>query len=439
MAGTFFLLTLGCAKNEVDSRGIEENLTRAGWQQTETAEEADLLICNSCAFITPAKEEAIETILTMGEIKERFPEKKIIMCGCFPQRNPEELAAELPEVDAFFGTDAAETIADFLVKERIMVNPHPETPYSPTTGYKILPGGKSAYLKISEGCDNCCSYCAIPLIRGSFRSRPADAILKEAEMLVRDKGIVEINLISQDTTAWYDPDNPDYRLENLLRDIAGIKGISWLRPLYLHPAHLRPEIIDTMCTGGKILPYFDLPVQHLSDRILTSMGRKTDWETIRNLCREIRKKAPEATLRTTVIAGYPEETDEDFRLLCSRMEEIRFDKLGAFAYSPEEGTRAAEIQPLPRVLVDKRFDKIMRLQKRISSELLKEQTGKILQVLIEEKVEGEENLFIGRSPADAPDVDGCVVVSSKKEDIIGTIIPVKIIRTTEYDLYGEKI
>ena len=438
MAGSFFLLTLGCAKNMVDSRGIRESLVQAGWTSTETAEEADLLICNSCGFITPAKEEAIETILAMGEIKERYPEKKIIMCGCFPQRNAEELAAELPEVDAFFGTDAAEHIAKYPLKERVVVHPHPEGPYTPGTGYDILPGGKSAYLKIAEGCDNCCSYCAIPLIRGSFRARPAADILKEAEYLVREKGILEINLISQDTTAWYDPENQEYRLEQLLRDIAKIEGLAWIRPLYLHPAHLRPEIIDAICSGGKILPYFDLPVQHLSDPILKDMGRKTDWKTIRTLCSTIRAKQPLATLRTTVIAGYPGESDEDFRLLCERLEEIGFDKLGAFAYSPEEGTVAGSRQPEPEILVKKRYDRIMRLQKRISTDRLRNQTGRTVPVLIEEKVEGEENLFIGRSPADAPDVDGCVVVSSKKEDIIGTIIPVKILRTTEYDLYGEE-
>ena len=438
MSGSFFLLTLGCAKNQVDSRGISENLLRAGWHQCEEAEKADLLICNTCAFITPAKEEAIETILAMAEIKQQYPEKKIMMCGCFPQRNAEELAAELPEVDAFFGTDAADTIVAHLNNEKIVVNPHPKTPYTPQIGYDLLPGGRSAYLKIAEGCDNCCSYCAIPIIRGNFRPRPASAIINEAKMLVQEMGILEINLISQDTTMYYDPENPEYRLEHLLNDLNTIEGLSWLRPLYLHPAHLRPEIIETMCSGGKILPYFDLPVQHLSDHILEKMGRMIGWEQIKELCLQIRTASPQATLRTTIIVGYPEETEEDFTLLSSRLQEIHFDKLGAFKYSPEEGTKASSAKPLPAILVEKRYDKIMRLQKQVSMDILSSKCGSSIPVLIEEKVEGEENLYIGRSQADAPDVDGCVVVSAKKQDIIGTILSVTITQATEYDLYGEE-
>lgn len=438
MAGSFFLLTLGCAKNQVDSRGIADSMEKAGWIRTKEPADADLLICNSCAFITPAKEETIETILHMGEIKKEYPEKKLLMCGCFPQRNAEELAKELPEVDGFFGTDAAATLVEQLEKQRVVVNPHPATPYNPAIGYDLLPGGRSAYLKIAEGCDNRCSYCAIPIIRGGFRPRPAAAILKEAEILASRMGILEINLVSQDTTMYSDPDNPEYRLEDLLQDISKNKKTSWIRALYLHPAHLRKKTIEVMCSGGKILPYFDLPTQHLSDPILDRMGRKTDWKRISELCATIRGLSPQATIRTTVIVGYPDENETDFQLLCNRLKELRFDKLGAFRYSPEEGTRAAEARPHPDTVISKRFDRVMRLQKKISADLLAKRCGTILPVLIEERVKGEENLFIGRSPADAPDVDGCVVVSSKKQDITGTIIPVKILRATEYDLYGEE-
>lgn len=442
MEKRFFLLTLGCAKNQVDSRGIAARLTAAGWRRQEEAEGAGLLICNTCGFITSAKEESIDSILALAAVKAAHPGSRLVVCGCFPQRNGAELAAELPEVDLFLGTDAADTILAALDTRGLAVNPA-GTDYDPAVGYDLLPGGKSAYLKIAEGCDNRCAYCAIPLIRGQFRTRPAAAILAEAALLAHEHGVLELNLISQDTSLWHDPGNPAYRLPELLADLEQVPGLEWIRALYLHPAHIDDALIRALGRGGKILPYFDIPVQHLADPVLARMGRRTTWENIRSLVTRIRENVPAAVLRTTCITGFPGETDADFMLLLKRIREIGFDKLGAFRYSQEEGTPAALMpDTVNKKTAAARYRKLMLLQRRISAKRLARHIGSVLPVLIEERLaaaDGEAGtLYIGRSPHDAPDVDGAVVVhTGRTEDLTGRIVPVRIGKSSDYDLYGE--
>jgi len=434
---TFFIETLGCAKNEVDSNNIRHQLLDKGFVEIENPEDADLLITNTCGFIQSAKEESIETILALSEIKKSSNSKRLIVTGCFSQRNSKELAEAIPEVDSFFGVDSAKIMANNIQKSGLFIEKIGNK-YKPAVGYSFLENSKSsAYLKIAEGCSNRCTYCAIPIIRGDYRSRPATDIIKEAIEL-GIKGITEINLISQDCSNYQDPENNEYKLNHLLEELEKVPFIKWIRVLYLHPAHITSEIIEKMSAGQKTLPYFDIPVQHLSNNMLKTMNRSTNFDKIDNLIKKIREATSEAVIRTTVISGFPGETEEDFNFLYKKLKKIEFDILGCFVYSNEEGTVAANFKDqIPEDVAQIRFEKIMALQAGISEKRLQKQINRTIPVIIEEKVKEEEYLYIGRSKFFAPDVDGSVVVEATHELEIGAIVNVTIVKSMQYDLYGE--
>lgn len=440
---TYFLLTLGCPKNQVDSWTLEQRLRSAGYRAVPQPEQAALLIVNTCGFITEAKEESIAAILELAALKHSSPHKRLLVSGCFSQRNAPELARELPEVDAFFGVDCSDELLRHLNDQGLFVYTHDSRPLpADTHGSAPGPGPGSWYLKIGEGCDNRCAYCAIPLIRGPYRPRPARAILAEARRLVSQQGALEINLISQDSARYRAPDREDYTLCRLLDDLEAISGVAWIRVLYLHPAHVDDVLLRRMLQGGKVLPYFDLPVQHLADPLLQSMGRHHTYDDYRRLVDLIRSHNRESSLRSTLIIGFPGETDAHFRLLRERVEQIGFDKLGCFRYSEEDGTDAARrSHKVPAGLAEQRWQEIMELQRSVSARRLARFVGQELPVLIEEQVSDEEGLALGRSPHDAPDVDGAVVVQSEEVRMLqpGRIVRIMIRKTMEYDLYGEPV
>jgi ribosomal protein S12 methylthiotransferase len=445
-----FLASLGCAKNAVDSADARRALLAAGWDETDTPALADMILVNTCGFITPAKQESIDTVLRLAECKK--PGARLVMAGCFVQRNAADLAEALPEVDAFFGINFAEMLAaqpDFSGIAPISWATKAE-PYSPRLGTSFDAGPGAAWLKISDGCDNCCSYCAIPLIRGPFRARASRDILREAKDLAQ-AGIQEINIISQDTSRYADPEDAAFTLIRLLDALEEIDGPRWIRLLYLHPATTSPELVTRMLAGGKVVPYFDLPAQALVDSSLQRMQRRVTYADILRLVDSIRSRNEAATIRSTLITGYPGETARDHALTIQRMHEISLDKLGAFAWSPEEGTPAARERPRVRpATAEQRLDEIMRTQQEISASRLTRYIGKTLPVLIcgstatkdvpPSGIKTGDAAVWGRSPADAPDVDGLVcasVLPEKKLPKSGSFADIRISVSSEYDLYGE--
>ena len=448
----FFLATLGCAKNVVDSADARRALLAAGWVETDDASSADLLVVNTCGFITPAKQESIDTILDLAQHKKDGA--RLVMAGCFVQRNAQELAASLPEVDGFFGISFADALASHPDHSGVFPLPVPvgTEPYSPRLGASFDAGPGSAWLKISDGCDNRCSYCAIPDIRGPYRARPAADILSEARILA-ESGIQEINIISQDTSRYTNPDQPGMDLIRLLDEIERLDGPRWIRLLYLHPATTSPALIQRMLSGGKVLPYFDLPVQSLVDSTLARMKRRTTWADVSRLVETIRSKNSQATIRSTLITGYPGETPKDHALTIERLQQLSFDKLGAFVWSPEEGTPAASERPrVTEATANRRLDEIMRTQQEISSRLLARYIGKTLPILVTGSTLDPESIppeglpldpsapsCWGRGPADAPDVDGlaCATIpAGKPVPKPGSFAEIRIESSTEYDLYG---
>lgn len=442
-----YLATLGCAKNVVDSSDVRRAMTAAGWQETDRPSLADLVILNTCGFIKSAKEESIDTILQLAKLKK--PGARLVMAGCFVQRNAAELAKALPEVDAFFGISFADELAENPEFCGVFPLSTPEagTAYAPCLGASLDAGPGAAWLKISDGCDNRCSYCAIPLIRGPWRPRPAAAILREAAELAK-AGVSEINLISQDSSRYRDPEAAEMDLVRLLDALEEIDGPRWIRVLYLHPATTQARLVSRLLAGGKVVPYFDLPVQALVDSTLERMKRRTSWDDIRRLVDTIRSKNSLATIRTTLITGYPGETATDHALTLKRMEEISFDKLGAFIWSAEEGTAAANEGPRVRPKsAEKRLDEIMRLQQSISARRLRRFRGLTLPVLIgnepppaEVEISAGVRICSGRSQGDAPDVDGLVLAripAGKRVPSPGSFADIRIDSSSEYDLYGE--
>ena len=434
----FFIATQGCAKNAVDSAGAREALLARGWKECPSAREADLIIVNTCGFITPAKEESIEAVLELSA--ERKAGAHLVMAGCFVQRNAEELRTALPEVDGFFGINFAEALAaDPLFKGLApIVTPAEKTPYHPSPGAEVLSPG-AAWLKLADGCDNRCSYCVIPRIRGPFRARPAAAIIQEARGLAAE-GVVELNLIAQDSSRYADPDNPGSTLLHLLDALEEIEGIEWIRVLYLHPANTHASLVTRMLAGGKVLPYFDLPVQSLIDSTLRRMRRRTTYADIASLAEGIRAKSPDAVIRTTLITGYPGETKHDHSETLKRMRELAFDKLGCFIFSSEEGTDAAsEPDQISPKTAAGRYDDIMTAQQEISAGRLKRFVRRSLPVLVCGPLAKERpEYFFGRSYQDAPDVDGLVTFKAKQPfPPAGGFVQVRITASEAYDLRGE--
>ncbi|AAC06982.1 30S ribosomal protein S12 methylthiotransferase RimO [Aquifex aeolicus] len=414
------VVSLGCAKNLVDSEILLGKLKGAGVELTPNPEEADVIIVNTCGFIEPAKLESIETILEFAESG-----KEVIVMGCLVERYKEELEKEIPEVKAYFGTESWNEILNYLgLKEKKEIKRILSTPRS------------YAYLKIAEGCNRLCSFCAIPKIRGRHRSRKIEEIVDEAKFLA-DQGVKEICVVSQDTTYYGKDLYKEYKLVELLEGLEKVEGIKWIRLLYLYPTEVHEDLIDYVANSEKVLPYFDVPLQHVSDRVLKDMRRGYDGKFVRNLIENIRKKIENAVFRTTFIVGFPTESEEDFKELKKFVEEGHFHWLGVFTYSPEEGTHAYPLgDPIPREVKEERREELMAIQRGITRKKNEEFLGKEIEVLIDGYEEEFSFVPKGRAYFQAPEVDGVVYVESSRDLKSGDILKVKVTQVADYDLAG---
>ena len=428
---TIGVISLGCVKNRVDTEQMLALLTQAGHTITADPAEADILIVNTCGFIDPAKEESIRTILEMAAYKQSGRCKKLIVTGCLAQRYGDALLTDMPEIDALLGVSQYDKIVeavnnalegsrpDFRARRNEMLE----------CGRMLTTPPYSAYVRIGEGCNNRCAYCAIPLIRGSYRSRNEQAILDEARMLTAD-GAKELILISQDTTR-YGSDSGS-SLRQLVRHVSSLPGVEWLRVLYMYPDETDIGLLEEMAAHDNVCKYLDLPLQHASDRLLRAMNRRGTVSEAEKLLTTAR--AMGFTLRTTFIVGFPGETEEDFNCLLDFVRRIRFDRMGAFAYSPEEGTVGASMpDQVPEEIKQERLDRLMTVQAEISQELNEARVGTVCRVL----VTGFENgLYVGRSAMEAPDSDGVIYFTAARELDEGEFVSVRLVRADTYDLYG---
>ena len=427
------IVSLGCSKNLVDSEIMTGELIKNGFEITGDAESADVIVVNTCAFIDEAKSEAIDTILEMNTYRDRGHLKKLIVTGCMAERYKDEILRELPEVDAIVGVSRFDEIASVIKDEGDTFLGNENAAYPEQAKREISTPFYTAYLKIAEGCDNNCTYCAIPKIRGKFRSRKIEDIVSEAKKLAED-GVLELNVIAQDT-AYYGTDlYGEPRLAQLLEKLCKIDGIEWIRVLYMYPERIDEKLLKVFVENKKLARYFDIPIQHINDEILKKMGRRTCRKEILEKIELIRKVLPDAVLRTSLIAGFPGETERQHEVLCEFIKEVKFDRLGVFAYSREEGTPAYrlpnQIDEETKIL---RRDRLMEIQNGISKELCKRFIGKILPVLAEEMIDG---VMCGRSIYDAPEVDGNVYFEGGEENMLGEIRNVLIKDADDYDLTG---
>ncbi len=434
-------VSLGCSKNLVDTEVMLHHLVEAGYEITPDETEADIVVINTCGFIGDAKEESIENILDIAWLKKNRSLRGIIATGCMVERYRDEIQRELPEVDAFLGVGSLSHIAEAVeaVLRGESYAHFGDKEASPLGGDRVLTTPEHmAYLKIAEGCDNCCTYCAIPQIRGRFRSRPIEDIVAEAKGL-EALGVKELCLIAQDTTRYGLDLYGKYSLSDLIRSLTENTAIPWIRLLYCYPDKITDELIAELRDNPRLLPYMDIPIQHISDRVLRAMNRHGDGSTIRDAVARLRAAVPDITLRTTVIVGFPGESEEEFCELCEFVKEARFDRLGAFCYSPEEDTPAAELpDQLDEQEKQNRYDILMRTQLRIAEEKNREKIGSCRTVLCE-GYDPVAEIHYGRSEADAPDVDGKIYFSAKQRLTVGEFYSVKIEEVIDYDLKGRVI
>lgn len=432
------LVSLGCDKNRIDSE-IMLGMLRDKYILTEDPSEAEIIIVNTCGFIESSKQESIDTILEMAEYKKSHSCKLLMATGCLTQRYGEELLTLMPELDVILGVNNYGFLDTYVEKfintrEKIMMLDYSDQGINEgerviTTGF-----GQTAYLRISEGCSNFCTYCIIPKIRGKYRSREMDHILKEAAVLA-ESGTTELILVAQDTTRYGTDIYGKKTLPELLRRLREIEGIKWIRVLYLYPEEFDDELIYELRDNEKVVKYLDLPIQHISDSVLKRMARRTTRKTITELITKLRKEIPEIVLRTSLIVGFPQETDEEFQELVDFVEDVKFDKLGVFTYSKEEGTPAALMKgQIKKVVKDQRRDIIMSLQQGISKAANSQKVGRVYDVLVEGL---DENGWYGRTAEMAPEIDGLVYIETDEELIAGSYVRTRITEATEYDLYGE--
>ena len=434
------LLSLGCAKNRVDAEILLYNLKDAGYNIVSSVSLADVVIVNTCGFIDDAKKESIDEILSVAELKNRGLIKAIIVTGCLAERYKNEVLKEIPEVDAVIGIGANNNIADVVDKAIMGVKTEdfPNKLLLPLNGKRIQTTPKYyAYLKVADGCDNRCTYCAIPLIRGKFRSRRMEDILSEAEYLAKN-GVKELLVIAQDTTRYGEDIYGKLKLPELLKKLCKIDGIKWIRILYCYPDRITDELIDVISKEEKILNYIDIPLQHCNKRILRLMNRNGDKESLTNLFKKIRQKIPDVILRTTFICGFPGETDEEFNELAEFSKEIKFERMGCFMYSQEEGTPASYMDnQVDNEVKFRRQEILMEEQMRIMEENSIKMLGKTITVLFE-GYDDESNLYFGRSVADSPDIDGRVYFDILDKDVKeGEFLNIKINKFDNCDLIGE--
>ncbi len=431
-------VSLGCSKNLVDTEMMIGSFKEHKFNVVNNPEQADIILINTCGFIESAKEEAINTILEMAEYKKKRC-KILIATGCLVQRYEKELEKALPEVDLFISCNNYE---GFWKKvEKVVKQEDSDKKYNLAYNNRIITtGDKMAYLKIAEGCSNRCTYCAIPYIRGPFVSRKMEDILKEANELAK-KGIQELIVIAQDTTKYGIDLYGEPKLSELLENLCKIEGIKWIRFLYSYPETITDELIQTVKNNEKICKYFDIPIQHISNNVLKRMNRKSNGESIKKLMNKIRQEIPDVILRTTVMVGFPGETKEDFDELYNFIKETKFDKLGAFMYSKEDGTPAAKLKNQIHPMTKKsRYNKIMELQKEISKQNLENKINKEYTALIED-VSFDNKYYIGRTYMDVPDMDGVIFIKNdtKEKDKIGQFVKCRIIDVKDYDLIAEYV
>ena len=435
-------ISLGCDKNLVDSEVMLGILADRGFEMTDTEVDADIIIINTCCFINDAKEESINTILEMAEYKKTGPCKALIVTGCLAQRYKQEIVDEIPEVDAVIGTSKYDEIFDEVDQALkgshfLDVDDLDRLPSVP--GKRILTtGGHYAHLKIAEGCDKHCTYCIIPKIRGNYRSVPMEQLLAEAASLA-EQGVKELILVAQETTLYGVDLYGKKSLHILLQELAKIKGIRWIRILYCYPEEIYPELIETIKNEKKVCHYLDMPIQHASDAILKRMGRRTTKAQLKETVSLLRKEIPDIVLRTTLIAGFPGETQEQHEELMEFVDEMEFERLGVFAYSPEENTPAASMpDQIPEEIKEERRDAILELQQEIAFDKAADMVGRTLYAMIEGKV-ADEPAYVARTYADSPDIDGYVFVNTSEMLMSGDFVIVKITGSAEYDLIGELV
>lgn len=432
-------ISLGCDKNLADSEETLGLLTAGGHEITDDETQADAIVINTCCFIKDAKEESVETILEMAEYKKTGSCHALIVTGCMAQRYQKEIIEEVPEVDAVLGTTSYGDIVKAL-EEAVAGNHFEEfrdIDYLPDTGSKrvLTTGGHFGYLKIAEGCDKHCTYCIIPKLRGKFRSVPMERLIAQAEDMA-EQGVKELILVAQETTVYGKDLYGKKSLHILLKKLCEIRGIRWIRILYCYPEEIYDELIETIRDEKKICHYLDIPIQHASDRILKRMGRRTSKQELIDIVGKLRKEIPDIVLRTTLITGFPGETEEDHEELKEFVDEMEFDRLGVFTYSPEENTPAAEMaDQVPEEVKEERRDELMELQQEISYDRGQDRIGQELLVMIEGKV-ADESAYIGRTYGDAPKVDGYIFVQTGELLMTGDFAKVRVTGALEYDLIG---
>ena len=438
-------VSLGCDKNLVDSEEMLGSLREKGYTFTDDENDADAAIVNTCCFIMDAQKESIDQILALAQKRTEGTLKALIVTGCMAQRYKDEVLKEIPEVDAVIGTTAEGRIAEIL--DEILTRNGPagsnghllvenENERTGTTAERVVTtGGYYSYLKIAEGCDKCCTYCVIPSIRGHYRSVPMEELVRQAQNLA-SKGIKELILVAQETTLYGTDLYGHKALPELLRKLAEIDGIEWIRLMYCYPEEITVEIAEAMRDIPKVLHYIDMPVQHASDSILKRMGRRTDKQELKQKIAMLREMMPDICLRTTLITGFPGEKEEDHRELLDFVSEMRFDRLGVFTFSKEEGTPAAKMSPqIPARVRKKRLKELMLLQQQIAFEAAGGMEGRVLEALVEGQLVGEQ-VYLARTYKDAPGIDGVVFIETQKELMTGDLVKVKITGSREYDLIG---
>lgn len=435
-------VSLGCDKNLVDSEVMLGLIRDRGWEITDDETEAEAVVVNTCCFIHDAKEESINTLIEMGELKKTGKAKVLVAAGCLAQRYHDEIKEELPEVDAIIGTTAYEHII-----EAVETAWNGKT-YEQLTDLNYLPknetlrmtttGGHYAYLKIAEGCDKHCTYCIIPKIRGDFRSVPMEKLLEEASYLAMN-GVKELILVAQETTLYGKDIYGEKKLPELLRELCKISGLEWIRLLYCYPEEITDELIQVIKEEEKICNYLDMPIQHCADPILKRMGRRTSKDELVEIVTKLRREIPDICLRTTLITGFPGETEEDHQELMDFVDSMEFDRLGVFTYSPEENTAAAKMEnQIDEETKTRRQEELMALQQEIAFEKAEDTEGTKLYAMVEGFLP-DENIYIGRTYKDAPKVDGYIFVNADRELLSGEIVPVYVTEAKDYDLIGELI
>lgn len=433
-------VSLGCDKNLVDTEMMLGLLRRKGYSFTDDETEADIVVVNTCCFIGDAKEESINTLLEMADLKESGQIKALIATGCLAQRYREEIQKEIPQVDAIIGTDAIAEITDVVreVLEGNGRNHYGKPDSTPTVLWDrvLTTGGHYAYLKIAEGCNKQCTYCIIPKVRGSYRSVPVEELVGQAKRLA-EQGVRELILVAQETTLYGVDLYGKKNLPELLRELAKISGIYWIRILYCYPEEITEELIETIAQEPKVCHYLDIPIQHAADGVLKCMGRRTHQDELRQQIFRLRERIPDICLRTTLISGFPGETEEDFRELYRFVNEMEFDRLGVFTYSQEEDTKAADMpDQVEEEVKEFRRDELMELQQAISFEKAENMVGRVLEVMVEGKV-ADEDVYVTRTYRDAPGVDGYLFLNTTAALMTGDFVRVLVTDYNEYDLIGE--